>query len=70
MRQVQTPVHHFCSRTERDGNILSHILSHRTPRAAAENAETTDVTELSKRDWEQLGCARWHQEIELDSACA
>ena len=48
MRQVQTPVHHFCSRTERDGNILSHILSHRALRAAAENAETTDVTELEQ----------------------
>jgi hypothetical protein len=63
MRQVQTPVHHFCSPTERDRNILSQ----RTLRTAAENAETTDDTELSR---EGLGCAGWHQEIELDSACA
>jgi hypothetical protein len=63
MRQVQTPVHHFCSRTERDRNILSQ----RTLRTAAENAETIDLTELSR---ERLGCAGWHQEIELDSACA
>ena len=63
MRQVQTPVPHFCSRTERGRNILSQ----RTLRTAAENAETTDVPELSR---EGLGCARWHQEIELDSACA
>jgi hypothetical protein len=36
MRQLQTPVHYFCSWTEPDRNII------------AENAETTDVTELRK----------------------
>ena len=44
MRQVQTPVHHFCSQTERDRNILWQ----RALRTAAENAGTGEVTELRR----------------------
>ena len=42
MRQVQTPVHHFCSpdRTGPD-HFIAEII--------AENAETGDVTELRRR---------------------
>ena len=63
MRQVQTPVHHFSSRTERERNIVSQ----RTLRTAAENAETGDVTELRRGDWV---VPAGNQEIEADSACA
>jgi len=41
MRQVQTPVHHLSSRTERERNIVSR----RTLSTATEKAETGDVTE-------------------------